>query len=343
MLLVLYNAEKYLEQCLDSILSQDYGNMEVIVVVNGQQKDRTEHIVLNYANRDKRVSVIYNRNNHLICEGLRIAVENVSGDYFIIVDGDDYLLPGALSVLFSCAEQYCADVVVGNIVRVSSNGEVTGEIGLPDFAVLYRNDYLLQSFWQMDYLYHAKLYRTDLLKRRQMEYLSVSLGADMLLHYQLVLSAGKIARCRENIHCFRDNAVSISNTVTFEKQVDSFESFLCMDAKLEHNGVYGNPEARDAFRSVGLIIAAQCLIQGGGRFYHRYARKVDELIDGLVFRDGEVRRYLKQWPQYYYLLVVFANNRAFGILFSRLLNRLRLLNRRVCGLCERISRGKQEK
>jgi hypothetical protein len=214
---------------------------------------------------------------------------------------------------------------------------------LPDFAVLYRNDYLLQSFWRMDYLYHAKLYRTDLLKCRQMEYLLISLGADMLLHYQLVLNAGRVVRCLEDIHCYRDNACSISNNPTAEKLIDSFESFLCMDALFKKHGVYDNPEAAHAFKSQGLIAAAQCLIRGGEGFYRRYAGQVDALLDGPVFRDREVTKYLKQWPQYYYLLVVFSNNRVLGILFSRIIDRVRILNWTVRALRERISRGNQAK
>jgi glycosyltransferase involved in cell wall biosynthesis len=336
-ILVLYNAEKHLEQCIDSILSQDYGNMEVIAVVNGQQKDGTERIVLNYAHRDRRVRVLYNRDSHRIGDGLRIAVENVSGDYFLIVDGDDYLLPGAVSTLCSCAEQNRADVVVGNIVRVSDNGEVTGEIGLPDFAVLSCNDYLLQSFWRMDYLYHAKLYRTALLREHQMQYLPVSLGADMLLHYQLVLNAGRVVRCLEDIHCYRDNACSISNNPTEKKLFDTFESFLCMEGLFEKHGIYNNPEAAHAFKSQGLISAAQCLIRGGEGFYRRYATQLDSLLGCGVLHQTQVRRYLMNWPHYYYLLVVYAKSRVAGDLFSRMLNTARGLRRAVGGVRARVS------
>lgn len=102
-----YKVEAYLEECLDSVLTQDYRDLEVILIDDGSP-DRCPEICDGYAARDSRVRVIHQQNAGAAAAkntGLRAA----TGEYLSFVDSDDYLEPGAYSYMLSVLEQTGAD------------------------------------------------------------------------------------------------------------------------------------------------------------------------------------------------------------------------------------------
>ena len=85
----IYNAEVSLVKCLDSIVSQSYKNLEIILVNDGST-DSSGTIIEDYAEKDKRIEVIHKLNGG-IGSAYRVALEKVSGDYISFVDSDDYI------------------------------------------------------------------------------------------------------------------------------------------------------------------------------------------------------------------------------------------------------------
>ena len=83
----IYNSEKYLEYCLNSIINQTYTNIEIILVNDGSS-DNSPEICDNYANKDCRISVIHKANEG-DCEARNVGIRNASGDYIVFVDSDD--------------------------------------------------------------------------------------------------------------------------------------------------------------------------------------------------------------------------------------------------------------
>ncbi|MCF8383437.1 MAG: glycosyltransferase [Chlorobium sp.] len=323
----LYNADKYLKDCFESILSQDYEDFELVAVINGVSSDLTEKIVLDYAKQDMRIKVVYNRKAvSSVGEGLELGLKEMTGEYFTIIDGDDILFPGALRELMDHAKRSDSDIVVGNILRISMDGAVCGEIGLPDFSSMSRNDYLEKSVWYMDFLYHGKLYNAELLREYDITYLPVLVGMDMLLHYQFVWHAKKITRCKNNVHGYRVNTSSTTRTMTLAKLQDSFSCYLFLDRLFEKEGFYTDEEIMCGFKSQGLILIAGCLLQGGKGFYKQYVHDIDDLIKGGVFRAEKVQKYLKGWPVYYFVLSIYRLNITIGNMFCFLLNQIRTSN-----------------
>jgi len=104
-----YNVEKYLPECLDSVLSQDYTKFEIILIDDGS-KDDSGRICDEYAAKDHRIQVIHQSNAGAGAAkntGLRAA----TGEYLAFLDSDDYLEPGAYSHMMDLMEEYDADVV----------------------------------------------------------------------------------------------------------------------------------------------------------------------------------------------------------------------------------------
>lgn len=98
-----YNVEQYLQRCIESVLSQDFQDWEMILVDDGSP-DKCPLICDEYAKKDLRINVLHKKN-----EGLPAArksgFEISKSPYIIHLDSDDYLLPGALSVLYNKVEE----------------------------------------------------------------------------------------------------------------------------------------------------------------------------------------------------------------------------------------------
>lgn len=104
-----YNVEKYLSRCLDSIINQTYKNIEIILVNDGSNDDSLE-ICNYYKNKDKRIKLVNKTNGGLSSarnSGLRIA----TGEYILFIDSDDWILEETINELIYYAQKYKVDFV----------------------------------------------------------------------------------------------------------------------------------------------------------------------------------------------------------------------------------------
>lgn len=101
--LPIYNVEKYLNRCINSIVNQTYKNLEIILVDDGSP-DKCPEMCDEWEKKDTRIKVIHKQN-----EGLGMArntgIENATGDYICFFDSDDYLELTAIEKLYKLAEK----------------------------------------------------------------------------------------------------------------------------------------------------------------------------------------------------------------------------------------------
>lgn len=118
-----YNMEKYLSRCVDSILAQTYANLEVILVDDGS-KDSSPAICDKYAERDGRIKVVHKENGGL-SSARNAGLDVASGDYIGFVDSDDYISSDMYSQL--CRRLDNSDCEIANVmyVRADENGKTT--------------------------------------------------------------------------------------------------------------------------------------------------------------------------------------------------------------------------
>ena len=103
-----YNVEKYIGECIKSIINQDYENIEIILVDDGSN-DKSGEICDEYALKDKRVKVIHKENGGVSSARNR-GIESSTGEYIAFVDGDDYVTKDYVSYLFSLIKSKNSDV-----------------------------------------------------------------------------------------------------------------------------------------------------------------------------------------------------------------------------------------
>ena len=103
-----YNIEDYIGRCLDSIISQTYKNLEIIVVDDGS-RDHTGEILDNYAKKDRRIKVIHKENGG-VSSARNKGIEAAEGDYIGFIDGDDLIEPEMYKTLVDLLEEENADI-----------------------------------------------------------------------------------------------------------------------------------------------------------------------------------------------------------------------------------------
>lgn len=149
-----YNAEKYLKFCLDSVVNQTYDNIEIILV-DDESKDSSGTICDEYANKYDNVSVIHQKN--IGCGFSRnTGLEVMHGVYYTFVDADDYVSLHYVEKLVSLIEEYDADLVTsGTVFMLETRNEIKENDGT--IAVHQNSDgdnYVTAPSW-------GKLYRTS--------------------------------------------------------------------------------------------------------------------------------------------------------------------------------------
>lgn len=108
-IVAVYNVEKYIKRCIDSLLSQTYYNIEILLVDDGST-DYSGQICDDYAARDGRVNVIHKPNGG-VSTARQTGLDAATGDYVIHADPDDWVEPGMISQLVEKAEETSADMI----------------------------------------------------------------------------------------------------------------------------------------------------------------------------------------------------------------------------------------
>lgn len=103
-----YNSEKYIRRCLDSVCGQTYTDLEVILVNDGS-KDHSLSILQEYSGRDHRISLV-SQENKGVAAARNTGLRNANGDYILYVDADDWIEPDAIECLVSRMDED-ADIV----------------------------------------------------------------------------------------------------------------------------------------------------------------------------------------------------------------------------------------
>lgn len=105
-----YKVERYLVQCIDSILNQTYTNLEIILV-DDRSPDSCPSICDDYSKKDKRITTIHRKTNGGLSEARNTGMAAAHGEYFLFVDSDDWIAENLIETAITKMEQYSVDIV----------------------------------------------------------------------------------------------------------------------------------------------------------------------------------------------------------------------------------------
>ena len=118
-----YNVEKYLSQCMDSIISQSLKNIEIICIDDGST-DSSPKILDEYAEADSRIRVIHKENGGYGA-AMNLGIKEACGEFIGIVEPDDYILPDMYERLYNAAKDNSCEIVKSDFYRFTGEGDKT--------------------------------------------------------------------------------------------------------------------------------------------------------------------------------------------------------------------------
>lgn len=237
-----FNVEKYLRQCLDSILGQTFNQFEVIIVNDGST-DNSGAICQEYEARDNRI-VYLEKENGGVSEARNLGLDFATSEYIIFIDSDDWIEPTYVEVLYEKIEEYQADIVFENYT--SFNDEDS------NFYFHMSNDYyeeIYDNYSVMNLLNDsresknaalivpwAKIYRKEILN--DLHFPLARTGEDALFNLKVFLKSEKIVYIHKGSYIYRHRGESLSRNWT----VDWFnESLLIQEERLSMLATLGYP------------------------------------------------------------------------------------------------------
>ena len=117
----IYNVEKYINRCIDSIIEQTYTNLEIILVDDGST-DNSGSICDEYAKKDNRIKVIHKENGG-VSSARNVGLDTAIGQYITFVDSDDYIEKKYCEILLKTLKKQKADCVACGYNRIYKNKE----------------------------------------------------------------------------------------------------------------------------------------------------------------------------------------------------------------------------
>ena len=215
-----YNVCRYVSQCMDSILCQSYGNMEIMVIDDGST-DGSGRICDEYARRDPRVFVVHTENRGL-ASARNLGLEKASGTFLSFVDSDDWVEPVFIERLVRTAMETEADIVC-----VNSCSEFVGKTVCPQIADdqrCFRGQNILQAFATGSFrsVIWNKLYRRSCFSGIHFpdghNYEDIS--TTWKLMQKLVESDALVVELPATLYHFRNRKSSISRTQSCSNIID---------------------------------------------------------------------------------------------------------------------------
>lgn len=234
-LIPVYNSEKYLPECITSILNQTFQNYEVILVNDGST-DSSAQICNQYAKQDKRIKVIHQENQGPLIARIT-AFNNASGDFIIYMDSDDYWDKGLLDSLQSIINQHQCDIVSFQWEYVDSNGKL-----FRDIPSVYSSDHILYDIETLITKFLTEETENSLCKRAvkkqkiNHEHLiklaaikELRFGEDMVQSFVMIKDCKSMVYLDKVLYFYRQNTASLthqSKTIQMLKDISLAREYI---------------------------------------------------------------------------------------------------------------------
>lgn len=248
-----YNAEKTIKRCLESVISQTYKNIE-IVIINDGSTDKTDSIIKKYIN-DSRIKY-YNRNNHGIGKTRNFGIKEATGEYITFLDSDDYLPNDAIDNLYNLAQKNKLDLVVSDYYVDNKNIKSEKIKSFP-ITNIKNNPNLI---FDINLAPWNKLYKKELIENIKFEENLKYEDAPFVI--QSIIKAKKIGKLDKETYYYVIN----SNSETTIRDERIFDIFKILD--IIGNLVENKKELTEAYKTLCVRIVCNYNIQ------QRYQKKI---------------------------------------------------------------------
>ncbi|MBQ9577626.1 MAG: glycosyltransferase [Muribaculaceae bacterium] len=260
----IYNVEKYLVPCVDSILNSTYRDIEVILVDDGAT-DGSGAICDEYATRDERIKVVHKVNGGL-SDARNAGMKVATGDYILFVDGDDMIHCQMIEILKAAIDSgdydfsmVCAKKVVENEISASDASIVDPSLMEHAARQTLTSKDFFYGLCVLNYQYHVawnKLYKRSLIE--DMEFVSV-ISEDMEWNNRISLRMKQAIFVRAELYYYLQRKGSLMNSGISKNTVNRIKTLkLCLDAIPADNRAFRDSMLKLMY-SIMLTIRRKCM------------------------------------------------------------------------------------
>ena len=325
-----YNVEKYIKQCVESLISQSYEDIEIILVDDGST-DSSGIICDQYADIDDRIIVLHDKNGGL-SEARRRGIEKASGEYIIIVDGDDWVdentIEECLNTIYNHKELEC---VIFSYIREYPDHSIEAHV-MSESVIMDRNDVEKMVYRRLfgligEELKHPerlenmgsccmKLYRRDVAKRgRFFDVKDVGSSEDVLFNMYALYGCTNIAYIDKTMYHYRKTGSSITSTYRPMLITQWKRLFSIMYTVIEENKL--NESYLQALNS---RISLSIMGVGMNELHNAETakRKIKSYINEEVYRNAINSIQLRFLPLPWKALLWFSKKRLYKLVYLEL-------------------------
>lgn len=297
-----YNVEKYLRQCLDSLLEQTYKSIEVVMVDDGS-KDSSGKICDEYAEKYENFYAIHKEN-----AGLGMArntgFEHINGEYVTFLDSDDYLENNCVEILYNNLLKYKVDMCKGGFKRVIDSGEIVSEREYQNEQFI-GNDAKLELLPRMigsspsqhdsvEMCVCGAIYKASLIKKYNLKFPSERelISEDLVFNIDYMQHADGACTIEEMGYNYRVNLKSLSTSYRPDRFEASKHFYLEMKRKLQELG-YGKKTMLRLDRMF-FVYLRMCIGQEKNAQSKKMIMKISMIKN--ICADSILNNVIKQYP-----------------------------------------------
>lgn len=192
----IYNSEKYLKKCIDSILQQTYYNLEILLIDDGST-DKSKKICDEYKKKDSRI-VFLSKNNTGVADTRNFGIKNSTGEYIGFVDSDDFIEKNMFENLINNIIIYNADISICNFINNKEEKKENGDVKVLDrdetLKSVLVNDEISGFLWN-------KLYKKEILENFKIELnKNISICEDLLFNCNYIKNIKKAVFTEQRLY-----------------------------------------------------------------------------------------------------------------------------------------------
>ena len=224
-----YNVEKYLARCMDSLINQSFKDIEILAINDGST-DNSLEILRQYEAKDKRIKVI-NNSNMGVSETRNIGLSEAKGEFIVFVDSDDWIDKDMIKNMYDFMINEMSDMVMCTYIREFENHKKEKKFDLPEVNIYEANEVKNELFRRLvgpldnelsnpEYIdalgtVWAKMYKTSILKENSLKFIDlkeIGTGEDILFNIYVFNYINKaILLNKPMYHYWRGNKESITS------------------------------------------------------------------------------------------------------------------------------------
>lgn len=229
----IYNVEKYLARCVDSIVNQTYKNLEIILVDDGSP-DRCPQMCDDYAEKDSRIKVVHKKNGGL-SDARNAGMAVATGKYISFIDSDDYVSDDFFECLLDVMNKENSDIAECSVVKFYEDNrfdEFSDDLSVKTYdtqdamSALIAENPFHQHVWN-------KLYKTELVK--DIPYAVGKLNEDEFWTYQVFGRANKVSKLNKTMYYYFQRNSSIMGVGYNIRRLDALEGKANRQKYIENN------------------------------------------------------------------------------------------------------------